>query len=177
MEQGKALLVERVEYDELYRTHSARIRQLCRLLLMDPHEAEEVAQDVFLKLFRECQIQNRSIQWRPWLTRVTINACRDRRRSSWWKWWRTNSTEFQETDFPSPHLTPESAVLNREHCEHIWRCFRKLSARQQEVFVLRHLEAWSTEEVAEILGLTVGSVKQHLFRAVQHLRRALGGYS
>ena len=63
-------------------------------------------------------------------------------------------------------------MLSREEQGRIWGAFRALSPRQQEVFVLRHLEEWSTEEVAEMLGLTVGSVKRHLFRAVHHLRKA-----
>jgi len=115
--------------------------------------------------------------WGPWLTRVTINACRDRRRSGWWKWWREYNEEFQEADLSGQGPTPEEEVLSREECERVWRSFRVLSLRQQEVFVLRHLQGESTEEVAETLGLTAGSVKRHLFRAVRHLRKALGGRS
>lgn len=162
-------------YEELYHAHHARIVRLCLLLLSDLHEAQEVAQEVFLKLFQECQAQHRSMAWGPWLTRVAINACRDRRRSGWWKWWRENHEAFEEVEFSAPGLTPEEEVLGREERTRIWRSFRELSARQQEVFVLRHLEGWSTEEVAETLGLTTGSVKRHLFRAVRHLRHALGG--
>jgi RNA polymerase sigma-70 factor (ECF subfamily) len=49
---------------------------------------------------------------------------------------------------------------------------RELSARQREVFVLREIEGWSTEEVASTLGVSDGTVKRHLFRALLHLRRA-----
>ncbi|MBI2876149.1 MAG: RNA polymerase sigma factor [Candidatus Tectomicrobia bacterium] len=162
-------------YEELYQAHSMRVRQLCRLLLADPHEAEDVAQEVFLKLFREHQAQDRPIAWGPWLTRVTLNACRDRRRSGWWQRWRRYSAEeFQGTNLFSRNPTPEEEALSLEARRHIWRSFRELSPRQQEVFVLRHLEGWSIEEVAETLGLTPGSVKQHLFRAVHHLRKTLG---
>lgn len=172
-----ALPDERAGYEGLYRAHCARVIWLCRLLLADSHEAEEVAQEVFLKLFREYQAQGRPMAWGPWLTRVTLNACRDRRRSGWWKWWRERSEEFREEDFSSSGLTPEEEVLSREERERIWRFFRELSPRQKEVFVLRHLEGRSTEEVAETLGLTAGSVKRHLFRAIRHLRKALGGRS
>jgi len=57
----------------------------------------------------------------------------------------------------------------------VWEEFRRLSARQQEVFTLRQLEGWSTEEVAASLGLSPGSVKRHLYRAVHGLRAALRG--
>jgi RNA polymerase sigma-70 factor (ECF subfamily) len=112
--------------------------------------------------------------WRPWLVRVSINACRDRRRSGWWKWFCGPKGEYQETNYPNPPKSPEQALLSREIEGHIWRAFQQLSARQQEVFALRYVNEWSTEEVAGMLGITTGSVKRYLFRAVQHLRRALG---
>jgi len=168
---------QQAHYDELYRAQYPRIVRLCRLLLVDPQEAQEVGQEVFLKLLCEFQAQNRSMAWGAWLTRVAVNACRDRRRSGWWKWWRESSEEFQDGAFPAEGLTPEEEVLSREEQRRIWGAFRALSPRQQEVFVLRHLEEWSTEEVAEMLGLTVGSVKRHLFRAVHHLRKAVGGHA
>ena len=57
----------------------------------------------------------------------------------------------------------------------LWQAFQALPARQREVFALRYVEGWSTAAVAEALGLTVGSVKRHLFRAVRRLRQTLGG--
>jgi RNA polymerase sigma-70 factor (ECF subfamily) len=72
-------------YEELYHAHYPSVVLCCRWLLADPHEAEEVAQDVFLRLFRQCQAPHLPVAWQPWLTRVTINVCRDRRRSGWWQ--------------------------------------------------------------------------------------------
>lgn len=159
--------------EELCRLHYPRVFQLCRVLLVDRHEAEEVAQEVFLKLVKECRTDTHVLSWEAWLTRVTVNACRDRRRSAWWKWWREEHTEFQEAELPSPSLTPEEQILSREQQERIWRFFRALSPRQREVFALRRLEGLSTEEAAEALGLAVGSIKRHLFHAIRHLRKAL----
>ncbi len=162
-------------YEQLYRAHHARILQLCRLWLNDSHEAEDATQEVFLKLFQASSVQDQSFAWRAWLTRVALNTCRDRRRSSWWKWWREKPVGFEEMPLPSRDPTPEEETVSREEREQIWRLFRGLSVRQQEVFALRYVEEWSVEEVAQTLGVTPGSVKQHLFRAVRHLRKALGG--
>jgi RNA polymerase sigma-70 factor (ECF subfamily) len=165
-------------YEGLYRAHQKRIVQLCRLWLNDPHEAEEAAQEVFLKLFQQSRrAQSQTFAWEAWLTRVALNTCRDRRRSSWWKRWRGKLMTFEEVTLPSVGLTPEEETVSREKRERIWHLFRKLSVRQQEAFVLRYVEGWSIDEIAKTLGITAGSVKQHLFRAVQHLRAALGGYS
>ena len=80
----------------------------------------------------------------------------------------------EEAHSPTSSQTPEQSLLSRETEACIWRAFQQLSQRQQEVFALRYVDEWSTEEVAKILGITTGSVKRYLFRAVHHLRRALG---
>jgi RNA polymerase sigma-70 factor (ECF subfamily) len=181
--------IEQTHYENLYHTHYRRVLQLCRLLLTDAHEAEDVTQEVFLKLYRAWQAQPQEMAWGPWLTRVAVNACHDRRRSGWWKWWRgakhMPQHRFSSDDAGEREIwdglpsqtddrTPEAEVLSAERRRHIWRAFRKLSLRQQEVFTLRYLEGWSTEAVADTLGLSVGSVKQHLFRAVHRLRAVTG---
>jgi RNA polymerase sigma factor (sigma-70 family) len=169
-----------VHYEQLYQWHYPRVMRLCRLLLADAHEAEDVAQEVFIKLWQASQTETRAMTWEAWLTRVTVNACRDRRRSGWWKWWRAprhpaDVHVSSVPDYPSRGPTPEEAACTREVVGRIWQVFHELPARQQEVFALRYIEGWSTEEVAAALGLSVGSVKQHLYRAVHRLRGVSGG--
>ena len=162
------------QYEALYRQHSARVVRLCSLWLDDRQEAQEVAQEVFLKLARRCQAQDRPTEWGAWLTRVTLNACRDRRRSGWWQ---RRSQVIEDVEVVDSEPTPEREAISREERERIWGAFRQLPRRQREVLVLRHLEGWSTEDVALALGVTAGSVKRHLFRAIQRLRKVLGGHS
>jgi len=163
-----------VDYDQLYSSHRARVIRLCRLLLSNLHDAEEVSQEVFLKLLEVYRRGDRSIAWGPWLTRVTINACRDRRRAGWWKWVWDRRGDVDLGEWASADGTPEELAVSREQCRQIWQAFRTLSARQQEVFALRCVEEWSTEATADALGMSSGSVKRHLFRAVRQLRQALG---
>ncbi|HET8564815.1 MAG TPA: RNA polymerase sigma factor [Candidatus Binatia bacterium] len=158
---------------ELYKSHHARVVRLSCLLLSDPGEAEEVGQDVFLKLFNEYGSRNSTMAWEPWLMRVTVNACRDRMRSVWWKRFRAPAEEFEEAEHRCHSQTPEEIVLSREAGVRIWHSLQGLSSRQREIFVLRYVEGWSTREVAEVLRVTQGSVKRHLFRAVCQLRKAL----
>ncbi len=181
--------VEPEEYEALYRLHYTRVVGLCRLLLADPCEAEDVAQEVFLKLFRAFQSPHGTMAWGPWLSRVAVNACRDRHRSGWWKWWRAPQRRGWDGAWPEESglqdgmpaagstwegLSPEEEMLSREACRRIWQAFQDLPSRQREVFVLRYQEGWSTAAVAKALGVSAGSVKRHLFRAVHHLRQALG---
>lgn len=168
--------IEPVSYEALYTSHYAEVLRLCRLLLSNHHDAEEVAQEVFLKAHQKQQRMDQAerMLWRPWLVRVSLNACHDRRRSGWWKLWHGITEEYQEANYPDSRSTPEELFLSRETQGRLWRAFAKLSGREREVFVLRHVDEWSTEQVAEMLGISTGSVKRHLFRAVRHLRSVLG---
>jgi len=161
--------------DELYRRFGARVLRLCRALLADPHEADDVAQEVFEKVLRR---GDREVDaWEAWLDRVTVNACRDRRRSGWWRLWRRSSDELDETRLAHASATPEYRLLADERRDALWAALRALPVRQREAFALRILEGRSTEEAAAALGISTGSVKRHLFRAVSRLRQEMGGGS
>lgn len=157
----------------LCQAHYPRVLQLCRFLLNDPQEAAETAQDVFLNFLRSWPPQTEIHSWEAWFTRATVNACRNRRRSWWWRGWRTEHVEFEEEAFSAPGQTPEENVGNQEEREHLWQALQALPRRQREVFAL-HLEGWSHRVIAELLDISVGSVKRHLFHAVRKLRTHLG---
>ena len=72
-----------MSYEALYAAHHGEVLRLCRLLLANHHDAEEIAQEVFLKVYQQFQNMNQTelMMWHPWLMRVSVNACRDRRRS------------------------------------------------------------------------------------------------
>ncbi len=161
-------------YDDLYRAHRLRVLRLCRVMLGDPDDAQEVCQEVFLKLHRALHDERAPVRWEAWLTTVTLNACRDQRRSRWWRWLRSHET-LDDDDIPDHRFGPEQAVISGETRRRIWRAIRALPARQREVFALRQLEGCSTDETAALLELSTGSVKQHLFRAIRQLRLALEG--
>lgn len=161
------------DYTALHGAHAARILRLCRLLVGDPDDAAELTQEVFLRLYRTLRDGPHAERWDAWLTTVALNACRDHRRSAWWRWLRRHQVAG-ELPLADPRPGPEQAAIARQTRERIWRAFRALPARQREVFALRQLEGYSTEETAALLSLATGSVKQHLFRAIRALREALG---
>jgi RNA polymerase sigma-70 factor, ECF subfamily len=152
-----------------------RVVRLCRLLLGDREEAQDVAQEVLLKLF--LAQQSGRVASAGWINKVAVNACRDRRRSAWWRRWYGRSLEFREENHAVRSATPEDAVIALETRHRVWAAFRRLSRRQQEVFALRHVEGLSTAEAADVLDLSPGSAKRHLFRAVHRMRVALRGPS
>lgn len=158
--------------------HRGRLLRLCRLLLRDPEEAHDVVQDVFVKAY-DAQIRGRApSDWATWLTRVAINACHDRRRAGWWMHFRSSSARGEEIQVvAAADPSPADRALSEETRRLIWLAFRKLPERQRQVFVLRYIEDLSTAEAAATLGLSPGSVKRHLFRAIHRLRESLRGAS
>ncbi len=160
-------------YTELFEGHYDRVLRLCRLLLADHDLAEEVCQDVFLKLHVRMSEEKDAPVWERWLTRVAVNGCRDVRRRRWWKL-RTWTDVINDDELRANVSDPETAAVSAAEARRIHKAFQRLSPRQREVFVLRHIEEWTTTEVAAALRLDAGTVKRHLFRAVAKLRHALG---
>jgi RNA polymerase sigma-70 factor (ECF subfamily) len=155
--------------------HGGRLRRLSELLLGDREEAKEVVQDVFVKACEATARARTPEDWAPWLTRVTVNLCHDRRRAGWWLRFRRQSDPVDDMPIAAAGPSPADLAMSEETRRRIWAAFRQLPARQREVFALRYIEEYSTDEVATALSLSPGTVKRHLFRAIRRLRSALGG--
>ena len=156
-----------------------RIYVLCLRLLRESDEADSATQDVFLKAHRALERNNQRMIRSPekWLTRVAVNVCLDRLRSRSWKFWQRRVSEPDERLVLQMAAAiapgPEQALLAREIARRIDRSLTKLSARQQAIFLLRHEEDRSLDEIGDILGLDLGTVKSHLSRALRKLRNEL----
>jgi len=161
-------------YDDLYEGNRVRIARLCTLLLADGRLAEDVCQEVFLKLHVAMDGSTQTVDWDRWLTRVAVNACKDIRRSAWWRRVRSRREDFDESAFSASGEEPERSARNRQIRSRVRQALGQLPNRQRQVFVLRHIEGWSTEEVATALSMSTGTAKRHLFRAVARLRAVLG---
>ena len=133
-----------------------------------------MVQDVFLKAHEAARFGRPPTDWGAWLTRVAVNACHDRRRAGGWMRFRLWSSPVDAVPLATEMLGPGDAAISADTRRRIWEAFRALPRRQREVFALRYIEERSTPDVAAALGLSPGSVKRHLYRAVRHLRRALG---
>ncbi len=165
-------------FDEWMRREQKRIFLLCRRMLQDTDEADSATQDVFLKAYRALQSNgSRPDDPGKWLTRIAVNACLDKLRSRRWQFWRKRPNPSDEetillmTTERSP--SAEDRVFASEIGQRLERAIEALSGRQKAVFVLRHFEYRSLEEIAEILGLDVGTVKAHMSRALGKLREDL----
>jgi RNA polymerase sigma-70 factor, ECF subfamily len=155
-----------------------RIFALCHRLLQDPDEANSATQDVFLKAYQALVKDDSKGLDDPsrWLTRIAVNTCLDRLRSRKWRFWRKSPSGDEGGALdrtPSKAPEAEDRYFASQISARLEAALGRLSARQKAVFTLRHYEDKSLDEIGTILGLDVGTVKAHMFRAVSKLRGEL----
>jgi RNA polymerase sigma-70 factor (ECF subfamily) len=153
-----------------------RIYSLCQRFLQDRDEADSATQDVFLKAFQALKREDAKELDDParWVTRIAVNTCLDRLRSRKWQFWRRRPSSDDEQAIlamaASTSPEAEDRYFASEISARLAVALEKLSPRQRAVFALRHFEDMSLEDIGGILGLDVGTVKAHMFRAVAKLR-------
>src|SRR6185503_5806551 len=163
----------------LMERHYQRIYRIALSYLRDADEALDAVQETFVKAYRHAARWNAASDVGPWLTRIAINHSIDRYRRGR----RRQRTETPlDTELPDhdPRLedgepSPERRVLGRETGERIDAALRSLPTQQRAIFVLRHREEMSLDDIARTLGLSLGTVKSSLHRAVHRLRERLVG--
>lgn len=164
------------DFEAWVRAEQRRIFLLCYRMLGERDEADTATQEVFLKAFRALSRPGTSDPEDPakWLTRVAVNACLDRLRSRRWQFWRlrTNSADEELILSMTASAEPDAAdrLFAKQIATRLSKALNRLSLRQRSVFVLKHFEDRSLEEIAGILKLDVGTVKAHMARALAKLR-------
>jgi len=167
------------EFGSWMASEQKRIFLICQRMLQDAAEADSATQDTFLKAWqatRRAEVPELDDPAK-WLTRIAINTCLDRLRSKRWQFWRKRPNPSDEATIlefaPASHPSAEDQVFAVQIEGRLSKALDKLSPRQRSVFTLRHYEDLTLLEIAEILKLDVGTVKAHLFRAVEKLREDL----
>lgn len=165
-------------FTTLVEAEQRRVFHLCRNMLQDRDEADTATQDVFLKAFAVWERDSAGLEEpSKWITRITVNVCLDRLRSKRWRFWRMRSKsasqELVMQSVPDGSPSAEDRLFAEQIKERLVAAMPRLSDRQRAVFVLRHYEGKSIEEIADVLGLEEGSVKSHLFRALEKMRKEL----
>jgi RNA polymerase sigma-70 factor (ECF subfamily) len=172
------IAVKAADFEALMAEEQRRIYLLCLRMLRNRDEADSAAQDVFIKAYRALTRKRKETIEDPakWLTRVAVNTCLDRLRSRRWLFWQKRvSCDDTEVSRFVIAIGPdqENSLLAGEITRRLEMALEKLSIRQRSVFLLRHEEDYSLDEIAEILNIDTGTVKAHMARALKKLRQEL----
>ncbi len=157
--------------------------QVFRFLLAstrDPELAETLTQETFLKAHRHWSGFRGESSAITWLMRIAINLQKDHwrnRRVQFWRHTRSNAVDADEASewLRSGESSPEQQLLAREQVKRVWQAVEGLSQRQRNIFLLRFVEEMEIAEIGRATGLSEGTVKAHLSRAVTRVRGEVRG--
>jgi RNA polymerase sigma-70 factor (ECF subfamily) len=165
------------EFDDIVRTHQARIYRVLWCELRDDEAAATLTQDCFLKAYRARAEFRGEASVSTWLVRIAVNLARDyqrnRRQGFWRRLLKNNPEEAELATATAMDNAPRAdrALLAREQLQQTMEAVKTLSPQQQTAFHLRFMEEMSMEEIAAAMGVEIGTVKSHLSRAVNALRQ------
>ena len=162
-------------YEELVRRHQTVAYRTALVIAGSPSEAEEAAQDAFVKAWRALPRFRAGAPFRPWLLTIVANEARSRRRSAGRRegWTLRAAAEAEVAHDPSAG-DPAAAVLVRERASELRAALARLDERDRTVLALRYLLDLSEHDMAAVLGCRPGTVKSRLSRALERLRREVG---
>jgi RNA polymerase sigma-70 factor (ECF subfamily) len=174
---------EDAAYDELVRTYNASIYHVAFRMLGDTAEASDVVQDIFLKVFRNIGSFRGDASLKTWIFRIGISEILNRLR--WWKRRHRLSTVSVDDDRNGNgngiHLrdsapSPQQRLESKEQEMAIQQALGRLSGDHRSIVVLRDIEGFSYTEIADVLGISVGTVKSRLARARGDMKKSLIRY-
>ena len=174
---------EDAAYDELVRTYNASIFHVAYRMLGDSGDASDVVQEIFLKVFRNIGGFRGESALRTWIFRIAFSEILNRLR--WWKRRYRFSTVSLDEDKngqgPGVYVrdskpTPQQALESKEQERSIQRALNRLSSDHRSILVLRDIEGFSYNEIAAVLGVSVGTVKSRLARARADMKKELIRY-
>jgi RNA polymerase sigma-70 factor, ECF subfamily len=155
-------------FERLVRDHQDRIFALGLALTGNRHDAEDVAQDTFIRAYRALATYSpervRDLKQKAWLHRIAVNVVRNRVRGV-----RPRMVELNGSE-PDVATGPEEDVLRKAEIDELAARVACLPAKYREAVVLRHVQELSYAEVAETLGQPVGTVKANVHRGLKILR-------
>jgi RNA polymerase sigma-70 factor (ECF subfamily) len=168
-------------FEQLVQRYQRRLFGVLTHLVGNPHEAEDLVQEVFLRVYRARKSYNPCSRFSTWLftiaNNLAMNSLRSRRRKQAVPLDGDDSMPPEwEQLIHDPKAGPVQRVQKRELAERIHAALDTLGKSQRRAFVLNKFEHRSYAEVAEEMSLSVKAVKSLLSRARQKLRTALGGY-
>jgi len=171
-------------FDQLVIKHKDKLFNMVYWLLGDYQETNDCAQEIFIRVFKSIKKFRFQSSFSTWLYRIAINTCKNRRKSSAYRWKkRTISLENPENpkqdnrsyEIQNGSPSPENRLEKKERIMLIRKAINALPQEQNRVIVMRDIQGLSYQEIADITGLNLGTVKSRLARARLELKYKLTG--
>lgn len=165
-------------FDQLVERYQARAYRLAWSLLRDAEDARDVSQEAFLRVYQSASRFRGDARFSTWFYRILVNLALDhRRRQRWWQ--RVVAHDRDDEDValverqPAREPDPGERVSEEQTMTRLWEAVHRLSPQQRAAVVLSVQEQLSTAQIAAVLECSEPTVRVHLHRAVQALRKTL----
>ncbi len=172
---------DNVAFTELVHRHDRTVFGLIARSVGHAEDAKDIYQEVFLRVYRGLKAFQFRSEFSTWVHRIAVNACIDHGKHTKRSVFihadpigaRDDKSQTQACEPASVDAGPDQRVIDGETAKRIRDAVLLLPPRQRMVFILRHYEGRSLNEIAGTLGCSKGAVKRYLFDATQNMRRAL----
>lgn len=173
---GLAQEGSRAAFASLVERHKAAVFSMACRVIGNREDAEEAAQDAFVRAFRALDRFRGDSRFSTWLYRIAMNVCLTKARQSRLDVASIDASMDGEEDsaplqIPDQNDTPDERVERSEFKERVRRLIASLPPKYSAVLTLYHIQDLSYEEISQTLDLPIGTVKAHLFRARNALKR------
>lgn len=155
------------------RRYQARVYGLALSYVRNAEEARDVAQEIFVRIYRKLDSFDDQENFLPWLLRVGRNVCIDHLRRAKARGADVNTPIEEDSDWPDRGLSPESEAAAGESRKLIRAALARLSETSREMIILKEIQGLKLEEIASLLALPLGTVKSRSNRARTELARVV----
>ena len=162
---------DREAFDRLVERHQREVYRLCYRYVGHHEDANDLAQEAFLRAWRSIGRFRGESAFSTWLYRIAVNACLNHRALK-----RVPTQDLPET-LPDPSRGAQSRAEAEDEARRVRGAIARLPEKQRATLILKLYHDLSHEEVASVLGSSVGTVKSNLFHALGNVKRLLGGES
>lgn len=175
----KAKAGDMAAFEELILRHEKIVYNLALRMMKHEEDARDISQEVFLKAYRSLPHFDERSAFSTWLYRITHNTCIDEIRRRKGKQSYSLEEEMEGEDGSMQRQiadtgdTPEGSILRAEQKKEILAALDMLSAEHRAVIILRDVKGFSYEEIAEIAGVSLGTVKSRISRARNQLKKEI----
>jgi len=163
----RAIDGEAAAWEPLVLAHQEAVFRLCYLLLGDPDEADDIAQETFLRAWNHLRRFDPTRPLRPWLLSIASNLASNRRRSAG-RYLAALTRAFRKEPVASTSTEEKSA--RQMEASDLWKAVQTLSVPDQKIIYLRYFLDLPVAETAQALQVAEGTVKSRLSRALERLR-------